>query len=689
MEASKLNVFHWHLTDAESVPVALAALPAGGVGAFAPAATYDAAAVATVVAHAAARGIRVVPEFDTPAHAGGFFLSRPDLFCGDTYADAVLDPTREAVYEFLDALYASSAKLFPDDVLHVGGDEVSTKCWNAAGVRPRARRAQRDRGLALRLLRGARRRHRRARGPRAHGLGRGLSDPVAGLDRGARSSTLWNGPGGSPAPDPRLAAAVAAGFRAVSSHGFYLTAGDGVDADLVVEWEHLYDRTSRSPSANGSSPLLLGAEAALWGEKIDHRTVDAVAWPRAAVFAARLWSPDAAARTAARVASGSIAGRPSGVERCGVERWAAAAARRLRHGERRGARRRHDGRRRVLGLPAVAAPAGFGPTAATLSASWLFLLAEALSSPRPPTLPLAQAAAPSVAVVAAEAGVPANAIRGLFFALVTATLASQLSKAGSMLAGLPYRARRWRGRRDAAFALGPSVERAAGANALLTAVFAAAAVAVGGGAAARARRRLPFDVAPPEDRARALASAADGAPAPRLRGDRAHGERARRRPAARPPRARVRVAPAPPGGRGLPRLASARRADPVDVLLAAPATRAATAALAASAVATTASAPRSRSGPTCPAAAGELAALAALPAVGVALTSPGVFFAAMDWAGAYPVALLWGLFPPVALLRLRRKPRAPTKSGPHAARRARRSRGSSSRPRRRATSVRW
>mmetsp|Transcript_25500 Transcript_25500/g.87224 ORF Transcript_25500/g.87224 Transcript_25500/m.87224 type:complete len:223 (-) Transcript_25500:24-692(-) len=53
------------------------------------------------------------------------------------------------------------------------------------GVRPRvARRAQRDRGLALRLLRGARRRHRRARGPRAHGLGRGLFGP--GRARGPR-----------------------------------------------------------------------------------------------------------------------------------------------------------------------------------------------------------------------------------------------------------------------------------------------------------------------------------------------------------------------------------------------------------------------------------------------------------------------------------------------------------------------
>ena len=333
-----------------------------------------------------------------------------------------------------------------------------------------------------------------------------------------------------------------------------------------------------------------------------------------------------------------------------------------------------------LGLPAVAAPAGFGPTAVTLSASWLFLLAEALvvaeavGRCRGP-----KAAAPSVAVVAAEAGVPANAIRGLFFALVTATLASQLSKAGSMLAGLPYRAATLAAAAATlTFALGPSVERAAGANALLTAVFAAAAVAVGGGAAAAARGgALPFDASlllrnDASAARRALPTVlqllvfAETVPTVSglLDGD---------------PR-RVRLALA--FGSLCPLLLEvawaylglglgAPRVDPVDVLLAAPPTRAATAALAASAVATTAlgSALALRSDVPEAVARRKLAALlAALPAVAVALTSPDVFFAAMDWAGAYPVALLWGLFPPVALLRLRRKTQSahPKSAGPDA-----------------------
>ena len=62
---------------------------------------------------------------------------------------------------------------------------------------------------------------------------------------------------------------------------------------------------------------------------------------------------------------------------------------------------------------------------------------------------------------------------------------------------------------------------------------------------------------------------------------------------------------------------------------------------------------------------------ATLPAVAVALTSPEVFFKAMDFAGAYPVAILWGVFPPLACLKLRRTTSGARTAGPDVARRAR------------------
>ena len=40
-------------------------------------------------------------------------------------------------------------------------------------------------------------------------------------------------------------------------------------------------------------------------------------------------------------------------------------------------------------------------------------------------------------------------------------------------------------------------------------------------------------------------------------------------------------------------------------------------------------------------------------AIAASTTSAGAFFGAIDWAGAYPVALLWGLAPPLMALRIR------------------------------------
>ena len=75
-----MNVLHWHAVDAEAFPIKTESYPhlAEGneyivtaihplpEGAWAPEATYNATDIATVVQYALYRGIRVIPEFDTP-----------------------------------------------------------------------------------------------------------------------------------------------------------------------------------------------------------------------------------------------------------------------------------------------------------------------------------------------------------------------------------------------------------------------------------------------------------------------------------------------------------------------------------------------------------------------------------------------------------------------------------------------
>ena len=67
------------------------------------------------------------------------------------------------------------------------------------------------------------------------------------------------------------------------------------------------------------------------------------------------------------------------------------------------------------GLPAVVKPAGFVPTVITLTASWLFLLAEALV-----VASLSRCRGPAAFHGRGTAGAAARR-PGLFFALVTAT----------------------------------------------------------------------------------------------------------------------------------------------------------------------------------------------------------------------------------------------------------------------------
>jgi hexosaminidase len=127
MSATKLNVLHWHLTDAESFPLALPGFEdLAAAAAWHPRAVYTPGDVAAVVEHARARGIRVVPEIDVPGH--GSWRARPELLaCDDT-----LDPTKNEVYAFLARFLRALTALFPDPYVFLGGDEVDVQaCWAA------------------------------------------------------------------------------------------------------------------------------------------------------------------------------------------------------------------------------------------------------------------------------------------------------------------------------------------------------------------------------------------------------------------------------------------------------------------------------------------------------------------------------------------------------------------------------
>ena len=139
MEAVKLNVFHWHLSDDQGFRVESKKFPLlqekGSDGLY-----YTQQQIGEVVQYARERGIRVVPEFDMPCHTTSWFAGYPELASGTGpyrparkwgVMNAAMDPSQESTYQFIDQLLGEMTALFPDAYFHIGGDECNGKEWDA------------------------------------------------------------------------------------------------------------------------------------------------------------------------------------------------------------------------------------------------------------------------------------------------------------------------------------------------------------------------------------------------------------------------------------------------------------------------------------------------------------------------------------------------------------------------------
>jgi len=138
MAAVKLNVLHWHLTEDQGFRIESKRHPKlhqmGSDGLF-----YTQEQVRDVISYARDRAIRVMPEFDMPGHVTSWLVGHPELasapgpYAIERKAGIMLpafDPTQEQTYKFLEDFFAEIASLFPDDYIHIGGDENEGKQWS-------------------------------------------------------------------------------------------------------------------------------------------------------------------------------------------------------------------------------------------------------------------------------------------------------------------------------------------------------------------------------------------------------------------------------------------------------------------------------------------------------------------------------------------------------------------------------
>ena len=293
MAAVKLNVLHWHLTDDQGFRVESRVAPRlyqQGSDGF----SYTQDEIREIVAYAADRGVRVVPEFDVPGHTTAWLVGHPELAAGPGpflierqwgVFDPTMDPTRDAVYAFLDAFFGEMATLFPDEFLHIGGDEVNGKQWNAS---PGVARFKRERGLKdnhdlqvhfNRRLQEIVIRH----GKRMAGWDE-IFHPDLPRDVVIQS---WRGP-------EALVEAARRGYLGILSSGYYL--------DHQRSAAHHYGNDPLGTLAAGLSDeeraRVLGGEACMWAEFVSAETIDSRIWPRTAAIAERLWSPPSVTDTA-------------------------------------------------------------------------------------------------------------------------------------------------------------------------------------------------------------------------------------------------------------------------------------------------------------------------------------------------------------------------------------------------------
>jgi hexosaminidase len=92
-----------------------------------------------LIEYARQRAIRIVPEFDMPAHTAAWFVGYPYLASSEQSSyqvektwgvqNATMDVTRQSTYDFLDKFFSEITQLFPDQYVHIGGDECVPYEW--------------------------------------------------------------------------------------------------------------------------------------------------------------------------------------------------------------------------------------------------------------------------------------------------------------------------------------------------------------------------------------------------------------------------------------------------------------------------------------------------------------------------------------------------------------------------------
>lgn len=318
MAMVKLNVFHWHITDSQSFPMELKALPEfSRIGAYHPRKVYTTEMIKDVVEYGRERGVRVIPELDFPAHVAEGWQNSNLMVCyneqpWNKYCAGPpcgqLDITNEELYDVLEKMYQEANDVFEvTDLFHMGGDEVKNSCWNTSEAIQEYILGQ---GLDLQSDK------------TFTGLWAGFQERVKEqykkINEKARiilwTSTLteeevveeyvskedyilqvWTTGTG---PDSHVPHLLEKGYDLIMSNydALYLDCGFGLYVSTGTNWcspykpwSTVYNNDLRAMGGDKVDQIL-GGEACYWASISAEHTMDSRLWPRASALAERLWT---------------------------------------------------------------------------------------------------------------------------------------------------------------------------------------------------------------------------------------------------------------------------------------------------------------------------------------------------------------------------------------------------------------
>ena len=132
MSYFRMNVLHLHLTDDQGFRFPCLTYPQ-----LASDQCYTREELHELIEYAADRGIRLIPEVDVLGHTHSWLVNYPEWGLEQVGAGskqfgvhkACLNPSNPDVANIVETVFKEVADCFPDEFIHIGGDEVNPNCW--------------------------------------------------------------------------------------------------------------------------------------------------------------------------------------------------------------------------------------------------------------------------------------------------------------------------------------------------------------------------------------------------------------------------------------------------------------------------------------------------------------------------------------------------------------------------------